>query len=131
MIHEALPTLTRNKDQGVIATIEAGDCTAIHFVVLAIAAVHLYYAGLITIGVGVRAGATECLGPIGSESLDMLRMEAVAERMADNLFGHHPSMPGLGKTAQPVHSTSRFEDRLHASMMTTVPCPCKTHPITS
>jgi hypothetical protein len=29
----------------------------------------------------------------------MLRMEAVAEGMADLVVGHHPMMPGLGKTA--------------------------------
>ena len=42
--------------------IEAGNGTTIHFVVLPVAAVHLDDGGLVTIGVGIRAGATECLG---------------------------------------------------------------------
>jgi len=35
-------------------------------------------------------------------------------------------MPGVGKAAQAVVATRRFEDSLHASMMTIVPCLCKT-----
>jgi hypothetical protein len=48
----------------------------------------------------------------------MLGVEAVAERMADLVVGHHPMMPGVSKTAQAVHSTRRLEDSLHAPMMT-------------
>jgi hypothetical protein len=29
----------------------------------------------------------------------MLRVEAVAEGMADHVVGHYPTMPSLGKTA--------------------------------
>jgi hypothetical protein len=53
-------------------------------------------------------------------------VEAVAERMADHFVGHHPTMPGAGKTTQPVASTRRLEDSLHASIMTIVPYLCKT-----
>jgi len=35
-------------------------------------------------------------------------------------------MPGIGKTAQAVVATRRLEDSLHASMMTILPCLCKT-----
>jgi hypothetical protein len=35
-------------------------------------------------------------------------------------------MPGAGKTAQAVASTRGLEDSLHASIMTSVPCLCKT-----
>jgi hypothetical protein len=35
-------------------------------------------------------------------------------------------MPSAGKTAQAVDSTRRLEDSLHASIMTIVPCLCKT-----
>ena len=91
-----------------------------------VAAVHLDDGGLVTIGVGIRAGATECLGPVSSESLDMLGVEAVAERMADHVVGHHPTMPGAGKTLQSVVATRRFENSLHTSIMTIVPSLCKT-----
>src|SRR5271170_3824182 len=97
--------------------IEAGNRAAIHFVVFSVAAVHLDYGGFVTIGVGIHAGATECLRPVSGESLDMLGVEAVAEGMADQVVGHHPTMPGFGKAAQAVVSTRRFEDSLHGSMM--------------
>jgi hypothetical protein len=48
----------------------------------------------------------------------MLGVEAVAEGMADYGVGHHPMMPGVSKTAQPVHSTHRLENSLHVPMMT-------------
>jgi hypothetical protein len=35
-------------------------------------------------------------------------------------------MPGAGKTSQAVVAAGRVEDSLHASMMTIVPCLCKT-----
>jgi hypothetical protein len=56
----------------------------------------------------------------------MLGVEAVAECMADNVVGHHPTMPGVGKTAQAVASTRRIKDSLHASIMTIVLSLCKT-----
>src|SRR5882724_8866757 len=93
---------------------------------LPVAAVHLDDGGLVTIGVGIRAGATECLGPVSGESLDMLGVEAVAERMADHVVGHHPTMPGAGKTTQAVVATGGLENSLHASIMTIVPAVCKT-----
>jgi hypothetical protein len=101
--------------------VEAGNRAAVHFVVLPVAAVHLDDGGLVTIGVGICAGATECLGPVSSEALDMLRMEAVAERMGYHVVRHHPPMPGTRKIAQAVVATCRLEDSLHASMMTMVP----------
>jgi len=45
--------------------VEAGNGTTIHLVVLAIPAVYLDDHRLVTIGVGVNAGAAERLGPIG------------------------------------------------------------------
>jgi hypothetical protein len=35
-------------------------------------------------------------------------------------------VPGLGKTAQTIHAARRLEDSLHSSIMTIVPCHCKT-----
>jgi hypothetical protein len=55
----------------------------------------------------------------------MLGVEAVAELMGDHVVGHHPTMPGVGKTAQAVVPTRRLEDGLHASMMTILACLCK------
>jgi hypothetical protein len=47
----------------------------------------------------------------------MLGVEAVAERMADHVVGHHPTMPGGGKTSQGVVATGCLEDSLHGSIM--------------
>ena len=82
---------------------------------LPVPAVHLDNGGLITIGIGIRGRAAECLGPVRGESFDMFGVEAVAERMGDLVVGHHPTMPGVCKTAQAVVATRRLEDSLHAS----------------
>jgi hypothetical protein len=44
-------------------------------------------------------------------------VEAVAEGMRDHFVGHHPAMPGTGKTAQTNFRASRFIDGLHGPMM--------------
>jgi hypothetical protein len=79
--------------------VEARNRTAIHFAVLPVAAVHLDDSGFVTIGIGVCGGASEGLRPVCSEALDMLRVEAVAEGMADHVVGHYPIMPSLGEAA--------------------------------
>jgi hypothetical protein len=66
----------------------------------------------------------------------MLGMKSVAERMAGHLVGHHPAMPGSGKTLQSVDATRRLEDRLHAlhhdnrpeSLQDDSPGDCRWHP---
>ena len=65
---------------------------------------------------GIRSRATEYLGPISGESLDMLGVEAMAERMGHDVVGHHPLMPGVSKTAQAVVATRCLEDSLHVPM---------------
>jgi hypothetical protein len=102
--------------------IETGNRTAIHFAVLAVATVHLDDGGLVTKEVRIRARATECLSPVSGESLDVLGVEAMAERMGDYVVGHHAIMPGSGQPTQSVHSARRLEDSLHASIMTIIPC---------
>ena len=105
--------------------VEAGNRTTIHFVVYPVAAVHPYDGGLVTIGIGVRPGATKCLRPVCGEALDVLRVEAVAERMADHFVGHYPAMPGLGEAAQTADAARRIEDSAHTGMITKHPCPGK------
>jgi hypothetical protein len=94
--------------------------------VVPLAAVHLDDGGLVTIGIGIRGRTSECLGPVSSESLDVLGVETVAERMADHVVGYHPTMPGVGTTSQAVVATRCLEDSLHSSIMTIVPSHCKT-----
>src|SRR5262247_747202 len=90
--------------------VEASDGAAIHLVVHPVAAVDPDDGGLVAIGLGIPAGSTECLGPIRGETLDMLGMETVAERMADYFVGHHPTMPGSGKMAQALDAARCLED---------------------
>jgi len=68
--------------------VEAGDGTTIHFLVFPVPAVHPDDSSFVAIGIGIRDRVTECFGP--SESFDMLRMEAMAERMGNDIIGHHP-----------------------------------------
>jgi len=69
-------------------------------------------------------GPPSVYGPVRGESLRMLGVEA--ERMADHVVGHHPTMLGAGKTKHAVDSNSRLEDRLHPCIMTIVLRLCKT-----
>lgn len=88
-----------------------------HFVRKPSTTVHLDDGGLVTIGIGIRAGATKRLGLVSGESLDMLGVGVVAKCMSDYVVAHHPMMPGTGKTAQAVHSARCLKDSLHALMM--------------
>lgn len=97
--------------------VEAKNCTAIHFFVLAIAAVHPDDAGLVAIQLGVRARTAERLSPVSGKSLHVLRMEAVAECMADDLIGHHSIVPRFGQAMQAFMTTRRFESSAHVPMM--------------
>jgi hypothetical protein len=94
--------------------------------VLPVPAVHLDDGGFVTIGIGVRSRATECLGPISGESLDMLGVEAMAERMGHDVVGHHPIVPRVSKMTQAFVATRCLEDSLHEPMMTILSWLCKT-----
>lgn len=106
--------------------VETRNRTAIHFIVRAVTAVHLDDGGLVPVGLGVCAGAAECLRPVSGESLDMLRVETMTEGMANHRVGHDPLMPGTGKAAQAVVSTRRLKDSTHTSMVPTAQKPCNT-----
>ena len=93
---------------------------------LTVAAVHLDHLGFVAVGVGIYARATERLGPVCREPLYMLGMEAVAEGMGNHVVSQHSTMPGVGKTAQALHSTGCFEYSLHPLIMTIVPSLGKT-----
>jgi hypothetical protein len=73
--------------------------TLIHLFMLAIAAMHPDDCRLVTVGFGVGTRAAERLGPVSGQSLDMLRVEAVAEGMVDHVVGHYPGVPRPRKTA--------------------------------
>src|SRR5215475_327944 len=72
--------------------VEAINCTTIHFLMFSVTAMHLDDCRLVAIELGVRAGTAERLAPINGKSLHMLRVEAVAESMADHIVGHYSTM---------------------------------------
>src|ERR1700722_3524661 len=89
---------------------------------LSVPTVHLDDDGLVTIQIGIHGRTAECLSPVSGESLDMLRVKTVAERMRDNVVRHHAAVPGVGKPTQAVNATHRVEESSHASMMTILSC---------
>ena len=95
--------------------IEAVDRTAIHFLVRPVAAVHSDDGRLVAIELGIRPGTAECFSPVGGKPLHMLRVEAVAEGVADYVVGHYPTMPGLGQATEAIIAPSRFEYSGHVS----------------
>lgn len=48
----------------------------------------------------------------------MLRVETVAEGVADHLIRHYTTMPGIGKAADSLVAAGCFEDSLHGLMIT-------------
>lgn len=78
--------------------IEASNRATVHVLVFPVPAMCSDNAALIAIAVGVGAGSAQGFTPVGGKSLDMLRVKAVAEGMGDDIVGHHPPVPGLGKT---------------------------------
>lgn len=106
--------------------VEAGNCTAVHLVVLSVAAVHLDDGRLVAASVRLYAGAAQRLSPVSGKSLDMLRKEAVAERMTDHLVGCCPPMPRRGKATQALIAPGCLENGTHRMIITTIPGDCKT-----
>ena len=94
--------------------VEAGNRTTVHFVVLTISAVHWNDSRFVAIVIGISGWSTQCLGPIRGESLDMLRVKAVAECMGHNIVVHHSLVPGGRKTAQSLIPACCFKYGTHA-----------------
>ena len=97
--------------------VETGDRPLVHLLVRAVAAVDLHDKRLGSVRIGVRGRATEGLGPVRGESLLVLRMEAVAERVADHLVGHRPGVPRLGQAKQTIIAPGGLIYALHVPRM--------------
>jgi hypothetical protein len=97
--------------------VEASNRTAIHFIVFTVPTVYLDDGGFIAMGIGVRSRSAECLGPISGESLNMLWVEAMAERVGHDLVRHYPLVPSGSKTSQTIATTRCLIDRLHAFLI--------------
>jgi hypothetical protein len=64
--------------------IETCNRPLVHLLVRPVAAVNPHDGGLITVPVGVRRWPTKCLRPVRGKALGVLRVESVAERMANH-----------------------------------------------
>jgi len=73
--------------------IETSDRPLVHLLVESVAAVNTNDRSLITKVVGIGRRSAKRLNPVGSKTLGMLRVESVAERMADNFVLHHSRVP--------------------------------------
>src|SRR5215470_2123919 len=96
--------------------IETDDCPLVHLLVRPVAAVNPHNRGLITVLIGVRRWPTKCLRPVRSKALGVLRVESVAERMANHDVLQHPRVPRAGQPQQSIATTCGFVDRLHDSL---------------
>jgi len=99
-------------DQGLV---EAGNRAEVHLLVWSVAAVHPHDRGFVAQGVGVGGGPAESLGPVGGESLAVLWVETMAERVANDLVGHDPVVPRAGQANETLLAPCRLVDRLHGS----------------
>ncbi len=76
-----------------------------------VAAVHADDRGLVAVSLRERRRTTERLGPVGRQSLGVLRVEPVAEGVAHHLVGQHPLVPGVREPEQTRVAAGRREDR--------------------
>src|SRR4249920_3996293 len=67
-----------------------------------VAAVHAHDGALVPELRRVTGRSAQRLDPVGGQALRVLGVEAVAERLADDLVGHHPLVPGPGQAEQPL-----------------------------
>ena len=81
---------------------------------LSVSAVHFNDAGFVAIHIGIFAGAAERFRPVHGESLSMIWMKAVTERMTHHFVAQYAVMPRMRKAAHAVDSVRRFQDTLHA-----------------
>ncbi len=91
--------------------VEARDRASVHLLVQAVAAVHAHHRGLVAVRIGVGRWSTERLRPVRGKPLGVLRVEAVAERVAHDLVGHHPGVPRAGQATHALHAAGGLEDR--------------------
>jgi hypothetical protein len=93
--------------------VKAGDRPAVHLLVRAVAAVDPHDRCLVSIVIGVGGWPAKSLSPVGSESLVVLGMESMAERVTDYLVRHHSGMPRLGQAKQTLAAASGLIHALH------------------
>ncbi len=78
-----------------------------------VAAVHSYDRGLVAADLGVSGRSTERLGPIRSQPLRVLRVETMAESVADDLVGQDMGMPRRGQAQETLVAANGLVHGLH------------------
>ncbi len=69
----------------------------VHLLVRTVAAVYPHDGRLIAVLPAEHGGSAERLGPIGGESLGVVRMEPVAECVTHDVISDHALMPSLSQ----------------------------------
>jgi hypothetical protein len=93
--------------------IETGDGPLIHLFVWSVAAVNPHDGGFAAILFRIYGRPTERFHPVCGEAFSVLRVESMAERMANHFVLQDPRVPRTGQPQQPVETTCGFIDRLH------------------
>src|SRR6185369_3198994 len=93
--------------------VETGNCSLVHLFMQPVAAVDPHDGRLVTVLVRIHCWPTECLRPVRGQTLGMLRMESVAERMANYFVLQHTRVPGVSQLQYSVMTAYGFVNRLH------------------
>ena len=89
--------------------VEALNRPAVHLIVRAVAAVHANHGGLVAMLFAVGQRTAPGLAPVRRESLGVLWVEAMTERVRDNFIFHDPFMPRTGETKDACGTAEGFE----------------------
>ena len=89
--------------------VEAFDRSMVHLLVKAVAAVHANHGGLVAVLFAVGQWTAPGLAPVRRESLCVLWVEAMTERVRDNFIFHDPFVPRTGETQDTRGTAEGFE----------------------
>jgi hypothetical protein len=90
--------------------VEARNGAAVHLLVRPIAAVHSHHWRLVATLFAVERRTAPRLASVGRKPLGVLRVEAVAEGMADDRVCQDVLVPGVSELLHSVGTSERFED---------------------
>ena len=97
--------------------VEARDGATIHLAMRPVSAVRSDHGGLVAELIAVRRRATQCFGPVRSETLRVIRPEAMAEGVTHHLVGHHPLVPRMCEAEDCGGTAHRLEHCRHRQIL--------------
>ena len=103
--------------------VEARDGATIHLGVRSVSAVRSDHGGLVAEVIAVRRRSTQCFGPVGGETLRVIRPETMAEGVTHHLVGHHPLVPRMCEAEDRGRTAHRLEHCRHRQILDHPPDP--------